>query len=109
MSTTVTVDAGQGQTLATLSGNSVVPDATVSVDLTNPCDAATIDTITFSPSSLEVAAEETIEATFSIPSDSIDSTHGGTDICGDKQYTVYVDSVEESTWITIAASSSVSR
>jgi hypothetical protein len=74
MATTITIDGSQGQSTLSLSGNSDVPDVTFDVVLTNPCIAAAIDAIVFSPSSIAITDGDTETATFSIPQDAVDKT-----------------------------------
>jgi hypothetical protein len=59
MATTITIDGSQGQSTLSLSGNSDVPDVTFDVVLTNPCIAAAIDAIVFSPSSIAITDGDT--------------------------------------------------
>ena len=67
MATTITIDSNQGQSTHVLSGNSDVPDVSFDMVLTNPCIAAAIDAIVFSPASIAVTDGNTATATFSIP------------------------------------------
>ena len=75
MSTTITVDGGQGQSTLSLSGTGVVPDATFDVDIVNPCIAAAIDDLSFSPATIGVQDGNVGTATFTIPQDAVDKLY----------------------------------
>jgi hypothetical protein len=80
------------------------------ITITNPCIAATINDITFSSASLTVADGTTGTVTFSIPTDSVDSSNTIKDLCGTKTYTVKDSSANViTTWATISADASTNR
>lgn len=110
MATTITVGGGQGQSTLTLNGNTVVPDVSFSVTLSNPCLTATIDNIVFSPTSLSVTDGNTGTATFSIPQDTVDQANTVQDLCGTKTYEIKDSSNAVITsWASIALSTSNNR
>ena len=106
MATTFTIASGQGQTTLSLSGTGVVPDVTFDVVLTNPCATATINNIVFSSNPIAVTDGNTATATFSTPTDSVDSTNTVQGLCGPKSYVIKdSNGATVTTWATITVSS----
>lgn len=92
MSNTITIASNgpAGSTTFTPSGDSekVVFDVTV----TDPCTTATINSLTFSPTSISVTDGGTATATFTVPTNSVMDTHSDPALlCGETSFALFKD------------------
>ena len=84
-------------------------DVAITIEVTNPCKATTIESITFSPTSISVYDGQTATADYVIPGDGVDTANSLSGLCGDKVYTI-VDNSDDSAisgWAAITTSTTL--
>ena len=87
---TIASNGPAGSTTFTPSGDSEKTVFTVTV--VDPCTTATINTLTFSPSTISVVDKGTATTTFSDPTNSVMDTHSDPALlCGATSYALYSD------------------
>ena len=105
---TITVGSGQGQG----STVSFTPTAvSLTIDVTNPCKATTVSTITFDPTTLAVYDGQTGTSEFDIPGDGVDTANLLTGLCGTKVYAIADNSNGNAitNWATITDSATAGK
>ena len=104
LTNTITVGSGQGQGATT----SFTPsNVDITIEVSDPCPASTISSITFSPNAISVVDGSSATAEFSIPGDTVDTANSLTGLCGTKTYTLTNNSggASVSAWATVTDSS----
>lgn len=101
-------DSRQNSNSRTFTGASY--ESSVALTITDPCLLATITAPSFSAASLAVTDGDTGDVTFSIPSDSVETTNSlaASDLCGTKTYSITLaDDTAVSNWAVISDNSAV--
>ena len=102
----ITIGSGQGQGATTVFNPS---NQAITIEVSDPCETATVGSITFNPTSLTVADGGSGTSEFAVPTDNVDTDNNLTELCGVKTYAI-TDNTGASitTWASIADSTTVS-